>query len=96
MFMTTTYELRIYSIEQNPSDFVVQSKASEVQHVYNHKDGTVRFQLNALRKKGQTYKIDKIEETALNAYVDFPEGINRISADDLIELWFFSKVNKIY
>jgi len=41
--MTTTYELRIYGIEQNPSDFVVQSKASEVQHVYNHKDGTVRF-----------------------------------------------------
>jgi len=39
-----------------------------------------------LEKKDKLIKIDKIEETALNAYIDFPEGINRISADDLIEL----------
>lgn len=69
--------------------------------VYNHKDGTVRILANfddeetkevfkksimLLEKKDKLIKIDKIEETALNAYIDFPEGINRISADDLIEL----------
>ncbi|MDK2789593.1 MAG: hypothetical protein PWP15_100 [Methanothermococcus sp.] len=31
--VATTYELRIYGIEQNPPDFVTRSYASETQHV---------------------------------------------------------------
>ncbi|WP_457611829.1 acylphosphatase [Methanocaldococcus sp.] len=69
--------------------------------VYNHKDGTVRILANfddeeikelfkknikALEKKDKLIKIEKIEEKELNTYIEFPEGINRISSDDLIEL----------
>ncbi|CAB3287215.1 Acylphosphatase [Methanocaldococcus lauensis] len=69
--------------------------------VYNYKDGTVRILANfddeeikdvfkkyieLLSKKDNLIKIEKIEERALNTYIEFPEGINRISADDLIEL----------
>ncbi|WP_048055583.1 acylphosphatase [Methanotorris igneus] len=69
--------------------------------VYNHKDGTVRILANfddeeikelfkknikVLEKKDKLIKIEKIEEKELNAYIEFPDGINRISADDLIEL----------
>ncbi|ADG13243.1 acylphosphatase [Methanocaldococcus infernus ME] len=65
--------------------------------VYNHKDGTVRILANfddeeikelfkrsikALEKRDKLIKIEKIEERELNT----PEGINRISSDDLIEL----------
>ncbi len=39
-----------------------------------------------MSKKDNLIKIEKIEERALNTYIEFPEGINRISADDLIEL----------
>ncbi|XRO76929.1 acylphosphatase [Methanocaldococcus sp. 10A] len=69
--------------------------------VYNYKDGTVRIlanfedeetkqifkkSLELLSKKDKLIEIDKIEEKALNTYIEFPEGINRISADDLLEL----------
>jgi acylphosphatase len=69
--------------------------------VYNYKDGTVRILANfddeeikelfksnikALSKKDKLIEIERIEERELNAYIEFPEGINRISADDLIEL----------
>ncbi|WP_423793110.1 acylphosphatase [Methanocaldococcus indicus] len=69
--------------------------------VYNHKDGSVRILANfddeedkelfkkyikRLEKKDKLIKIEKIEERELNTYIEFPEGINRISADDLIEL----------
>ena len=69
--------------------------------VYNYKDGTVRILANfdserkkklfkefikELEEEDKLIKIDKIEEKALNTYIEFPEGINRISADDLIEL----------
>ncbi|WP_456374393.1 acylphosphatase [Methanocaldococcus sp.] len=69
--------------------------------IYNYKDGTVRILANfddeeikdvfkkyieLLSKKDNLIKIEKIEERALNTYIEFPEGINRISADDLIEL----------
>ncbi|CAB3289468.1 Acylphosphatase [Methanocaldococcus lauensis] len=69
--------------------------------IYNYKDGTVRILANfdSERKKklfkefikeledvDKLIKIEKIEEKALNTYIEFPEGINRISADDLIEL----------
>ncbi|XRO77895.1 acylphosphatase (plasmid) [Methanocaldococcus sp. 10A] len=69
--------------------------------VYNYKDGTVRILANfsserkkrlfkelikELEEDDKLIKIDKIEEKALNTYIEFPEGINRISADDLIEL----------
>ncbi|AEF96648.1 acylphosphatase [Methanotorris igneus] len=69
--------------------------------VYNFKDGTVRILANfededikeffkksikMLEKKDNLIKIDKIEEKELNAFIEFPEGINRISADDLLEL----------
>ncbi|CAB3289919.1 Acylphosphatase [Methanocaldococcus lauensis] len=69
--------------------------------IYNHKDGTVRILANfdSERKKklfkefikeledvDKLIKIEKIEERELNTYIEFPEGINRISADDLIEL----------
>ena len=118
--MTTTYELKIYGIEQNPSDFVARSYASEVQHVgfrdkienlghvldidgvvYNYNDGTVRILANfPSEKKKKIFKeiileldegdnlikIDRIEEKELKTYIEFPKGINRISADDLVEL----------
>ncbi|WP_456420008.1 acylphosphatase [Methanocaldococcus infernus] len=69
--------------------------------VYNHKDGTVRILANfddeeikelfkrsikALEKRDKLIKIEKIEERELNTFIEFPEGINRISSDDLIEL----------
>jgi acylphosphatase len=118
--MATTYELKIYGIEQNPSDFVARSYASEVQHVgfrdkiehiglglgidgvvYNYEDGTVRILANFddeeskelfknnikfLEKKDNLIKIEGIEEKELKSYIEFPKGINRISADDLVEL----------
>ncbi len=118
--MATTYELKICGIEQNPSDFVAQSYALEVQHVgfrdrienlghalgvdgvvYNYKDGTVRILANFddeetkelfknnikfLEKKDKLINIEKIEEKELKSYIEFPKGINRISADDLLEL----------
>jgi len=69
--------------------------------VYNYKDGTVRILANfdserkkklfkelikELEESDKLIKIDKIEEKELKTYIEFPEGINRISADDLIEL----------
>jgi acylphosphatase len=69
--------------------------------VYNYKDGTVRILANfddeeikelfkrnikALSKKDKLIEIERIEERELNTYIDFPEGINRISADDILEL----------
>ncbi|AAB98549.1 hypothetical protein MJ_0553 [Methanocaldococcus jannaschii DSM 2661] len=69
--------------------------------VYNHKDGTVRILANfddeeikelfkksikALEKKDKLIKIEKIEEKELNAYIEFPEGISRLSSDDILEL----------
>ena len=69
--------------------------------VYNYKDETVRILANLddeelkgffkksikyLEKKDDLIEIDEIEEKELNAYIDFPKGINRISADDLLEL----------
>ena len=69
--------------------------------IYNHKDGTVRILANfddeedkelfkkyieRLEKKDKLIEIEKIEEKKLNAYIDFQEGINRISADDILEL----------
>ncbi|MCQ6254742.1 acylphosphatase [Methanocaldococcus sp.] len=69
--------------------------------IYNYKDGTVRILANfdSERKKrlfkelikeleevDKLIKIDKIEEKELKTYIEFPEGINRISADDLLEL----------
>ena len=69
--------------------------------IYNYKDGTVRILANfdserkrrlfkelikELEKVDELIKIDKIEEKKLNAYIEFPDGINRISADDLVEL----------
>ena len=69
--------------------------------VYNYEDGTVRILANFddeelkeffkrsikfLEKKDNLIKIDKIEEKELNTFIEFPSGINRISADDLIEL----------
>ena len=69
--------------------------------VYNYKDGTVRILANFnSEKKKRLFKevikeleeddnlinIDKIEEKELKTYIEFPKGINRISADDLLEL----------
>ena len=69
--------------------------------VYNYKDGTVRILANFnSEKKKRLFKevikeleeddnlinIDKIEEKELKTYIEFPKGINRISADDLMEL----------
>jgi acylphosphatase len=69
--------------------------------VYNYKDGTVRILANfddeeikeafknnikLLGKKDKLIKIEEIEERELNSYIEFPSGINRISADDLMEL----------
>lgn len=69
--------------------------------VYNYKDGTVRILANFnSEKKKRLFKevikeleeddnlinIDKIEEKELKSYIEFPKGINRISADDLLEL----------
>ena len=69
--------------------------------VYNYKDGTVRILANFddeeskelfknnikfLEKKDNLIKIEGIEEKELKSYIEFPKGINRISADDLVEL----------
>ncbi len=69
--------------------------------VYNYKDGTVRILANFddeetkelfknnvkfLEKKDKLINIEKIEEKELNTFIEFPDGINRISADDLVEL----------
>ncbi|AIJ06184.1 hypothetical protein JH146_1342 [Methanocaldococcus bathoardescens] len=69
--------------------------------VYNHKDGTVRILVNfpSERKKqlfkefikdledeDNLIKIERIEERELNAYIEFPEGISRLSSDDILEL----------
>ena len=69
--------------------------------VYNYEDDTVRILANFddeelkeflkksikfLEKKDDLIKIDEIEEKELNAYIEFPKGINRISADNLLEL----------
>jgi acylphosphatase len=69
--------------------------------VYNYKDGTVRILANfddeeikeafknnikLLGKRDKLIKIEEIEERELNSYIEFPSGINRISADDLMEL----------
>lgn len=69
--------------------------------VYNYKDGTVRILANfddeeikeafknsikLLGKRDELIEIEKIEEKELNTFVEFPSGINRISADDLLEL----------
>ena len=69
--------------------------------VYNYEDDTVRILANFddeelkeflkksikfLEKKDDLIKIDEIEEKDLNAYIEFPKGINRISADNLLEL----------
>ncbi|EHP89074.1 acylphosphatase [Methanotorris formicicus] len=69
--------------------------------VYNYKDGTVRILANftserkkqlfiefikELENEDKLINIEKIEEKKLDTYIEFPEGINRISSDDLIEL----------
>ncbi|MEO2117380.1 MAG: acylphosphatase [Methanocaldococcus sp.] len=69
--------------------------------VYNYKDGTVRILaifdserkkrlfkefIKELEEVDKLIKIDRIEERELKTFVEFREGINRISADDLIEL----------
>jgi acylphosphatase len=69
--------------------------------VYNHKDGSVRILANfddeedkelfkksikALSKKDKLIEIERIEERELNAYIEFPEGISRLSSDDILEL----------
>ena len=69
--------------------------------VYNYKDGTVRILANfdSERKKNlfkelireleevdKLIKIERIVEKELNAYIEFPKGINRISSDELLEL----------
>jgi len=69
--------------------------------VYNYNDGTVRILANfPSEKKKKIFKeiileldegdnlikIDRIEEKELKTYIEFPKGINRISADDLVEL----------
>ncbi|ACV25416.1 acylphosphatase (plasmid) [Methanocaldococcus fervens AG86] len=105
IFMSTTYELRIYGKVQHVGF------RDRIEHigrglgisgvVYNHKDGTVRILANfddeeikelfkksikALEKKDKLIKIEKIEEKELNAYIEFPEGISRLSSDDILEL----------
>ena len=42
--------------------------------------------INFLEKKDNLIKIEGIEEKELKSYIEFPKGINRISADDLVEL----------
>jgi len=69
--------------------------------VYNYEDGTVRilanfddeetkelfkYNVKFLEKRDKLINIEKIEETELNTFIEFPSGINRIAADDLIEL----------
>ena len=69
--------------------------------VYNHKDGSVRILANfddeedkelfkkyieRLEKKDKLIKIEKIEERKLDTYIEFPDGISRLSADDILEL----------
>jgi len=105
IFMSTTYELKIYGKVQHVGF------RDRIEHigrglgisgvVYNHKDGTVRILANfddeeikelfkksikALEKKDKLIKIEKIEEKELNAYIEFPEGISRLSSDDILEL----------
>ena len=63
--------------------------------VYNYNDGIVRILANFddrelkeffkksirfLEKKDSMIKIEEIEEKELNTYIEFPSGINRISA----------------
>ncbi len=69
--------------------------------VYNYGDGTVRILANfddeelknvfkenikLLSKRDNLIKIEEISERELNSHISFPPGINRISADDLMEL----------
>ena len=69
--------------------------------IYNYKNGTVRILANSdseskkqlfkeiikeLEEDDKLIKIEKIEERRLDTYIEFPEGINRLSVDDLIEL----------
>ena len=69
--------------------------------VYDYNDGTVRILAHfPSEKKKKIFKeiileldegdnlikIDRIEEKELKTYIEFPKGINRISADDLVEL----------
>ncbi|AAB98817.1 hypothetical protein MJ_0809 [Methanocaldococcus jannaschii DSM 2661] len=69
--------------------------------IYNYKDGTVRILANfddeedkelfkkyieRLEKKDKLIEIEKIEEKRLNTYIEFPEGISRLSSDDILEL----------
>ncbi|ABR55839.1 acylphosphatase [Methanococcus aeolicus] len=69
--------------------------------VYNYEDGTVRILANFddeeikeffkksikfLEKKDNLIKIEEIEDRELKSHIEFPKGINRISADDLMEL----------
>ena len=69
--------------------------------VYNYKDGTVRILANfnsekkkrlfkevikELEEEDNLINIDRIEEKELKTYIEFPKGINRLSADDLLEL----------
>ena len=69
--------------------------------IYNYKDGTVGILVNfpSERKKqlfkefikdledeDNLIKIEKIVERELNTYIEFPEGINRLSSDDILEL----------
>ncbi|UXM83995.1 acylphosphatase [Methanococcus aeolicus] len=69
--------------------------------VYNYKDDTVRILANfhnerkkklfkefikELEDEDNLINIDNIEEKELNTYVEFPKGINRISADNFLEL----------
>ena len=69
--------------------------------VYNYKDGTVRilanfedeelkeafkYNIKLLGKRDKLITIKEIEERELNTFIEFPNGINRISADDLMEL----------
>jgi acylphosphatase len=69
--------------------------------IYNYKDGTVRILVNfSSERKKQLFKefikdledednlikIEKIEERELNTYIEFPEGISRLSSDDILEL----------
>ena len=42
--------------------------------------------IKLLGKKDELIDIEEIEEKELNTFIEFPDGINRISADDLLEL----------
>ncbi|MEO2116794.1 MAG: acylphosphatase [Methanocaldococcus sp.] len=69
--------------------------------IYNYKDGTVRILANfdsdrkkqlfkeiikELEEDDKLIKIEKIEERVLDTYIEFPERISRLSADDILEL----------